>query len=232
MAFTKTWNEAEPGANDDLILGDDTIRDTRFALRERLAVDHNHKADETGDDYIGWHKKCSLLEQADLGTGAVVSGVGHPILGAQTTNGKAELTLKDEDNNRVQLTEGGVCFASYRDRGDADGWDYQTPTFVTDGTWRDLDLSSFAPAGTKAIYLLVGIRDDVAGTIFSFRKNGNANATNRSLLVAQAANVWIYESVWIACDSGRVVEYLGSDSSGAATTISNINVYIRGWSKG
>lgn len=108
MAFTKVWAEDQPAATGELILGDDAIRDTRIALRERLAVDHNFKADETGDAFIGRHNKVSFIEQAALGTGAE----GKPILGAQTADGKAELVYVDEDDNKIQMTKGGVVNAA------------------------------------------------------------------------------------------------------------------------
>ncbi len=227
MAFTKTWAEDEPGKDDDLVQGDDEIRDTRFALRERLAVDHNHKADETGDDYIGWHKKCSLLEQADLGTGAVVSGVGHPILGAQTRDGKAELTFTDEDDTDVPLTEGGVAYASFRDRGDPAAADYTLTDFTTDGTWRDLDLSGIVPAGAKAVLLYIRIKDDLTDRVFGLRKNGNSNAFNTYALNTQVANLSVYDEATVACDSNRIIEYNFTN-----TTWTSVDVTVRGWWKG
>ena len=69
----------------------------------------DHKYESSGQDAdMGKHNKVSLLEQADLGTGAT----GKPILGAQTVNGKAELFFTDEDDNDIQITSGGNLIAA------------------------------------------------------------------------------------------------------------------------
>ena len=102
MAFIKTWDEAAPVGTDYIRSGDDEIRDFKYAIRERLAVDHKFLATESGTD-VGYHKWMTLIEVADIGTGA--SGV--PILGAQTVNGKPELVYTDEDDNDVQITDAG-----------------------------------------------------------------------------------------------------------------------------
>lgn len=67
-------------------------------------MDIDHQFNSSGQDADnGAHKKCSFLEQANLGTGAV----GKTILGSQTVAGKGELVYTDEDDNDVQITDAG-----------------------------------------------------------------------------------------------------------------------------
>ena len=101
-AYSKSWDEDKPANTRNISLGDDDIREFKYAIRERLAKDHQFAADETGDSYIGWHKQVSLIEAADIGTGAE----GYPILGAQTVVAP-ELVYTDEADNDVQITDAG-----------------------------------------------------------------------------------------------------------------------------
>lgn len=82
---TTAWSETTPAGSDDISQGDNRIRELKTQLREVIDVDH--KMGSSGSDADnGKHDKVSLLEQANLGTGAE----GKPILGAQTVSGKAE----------------------------------------------------------------------------------------------------------------------------------------------
>ena len=103
--YIETNDETKPAGNRARSLGDDDIREFKRTIRERLATDHNFKADETGDTQIGYHKQVTFIEAANIGTGAT----GLPILGAQTVSGKPELTYTDEDNNDVQITSNGFA---------------------------------------------------------------------------------------------------------------------------
>ncbi len=99
---TVALNEGAPDGGDYKRQGDDEIRTHKTQVREIVGVDH--KYDSSGQDAdMGKHNKVSLLEKADLGTGAE----GKPILGAQTVSGKAELVFTDEDDNDVQITSEG-----------------------------------------------------------------------------------------------------------------------------
>lgn len=101
-------DETSPAGSDNANQGDNRIREFKTQNREILEVDHNYQSSGQDAD-AGKHKKVSLIEQADLGTGAT----GKPILGAQTVSGKAELVFTDEDDNDVQITSGGkILFTS------------------------------------------------------------------------------------------------------------------------
>ena len=102
-----SWNENSPAGTDSITLGDNRIREMKSQIREVMDIDHKF-ASSGQDADNGKHDQVSLLEKADIGTGAE----GKPILGAQTVNGKAELMFTDEDDNDIQLTKAGVVYPS------------------------------------------------------------------------------------------------------------------------
>ncbi len=99
---TTGLSETTPAGSEALNLGDNRIREYKTQNREILEVNHVYPSSGQDAD-AGKHKKVSLIEQADLGTGAS----GKPILGAQTVSSKAELLFTDEDDNDVQITSNG-----------------------------------------------------------------------------------------------------------------------------
>jgi len=103
MIPTTGVDENEPAGSSNIALGDNSIRRYKTQVREILEV--NHDFPSSGNSLTaGQHKKVTLQEQADLGTGAV----GATIFGSQTIDGKGEAVYTDEDNNDVQITKGGV----------------------------------------------------------------------------------------------------------------------------
>jgi hypothetical protein len=99
---TTAWAETTPSGGDNLSAGDNRIREMKTQIREVIDVDHDFPSSGQAAD-VGQHKKVTLQEQADLGTGAV----GATILGSQTVSGKGELVYTDEDDNDIQLTSAG-----------------------------------------------------------------------------------------------------------------------------
>ncbi len=102
MPPTVSWDETSPVGTQAISLGDDRIRELKTQLREIIDVDHDFPSSGTAADN-GQHKKVTLQEQADLGTGAVSA----TILGSQTVSGKGELCYVDEDDNTIQITSAG-----------------------------------------------------------------------------------------------------------------------------
>lgn len=99
---TVALNEDSPAGSDAINLGDNKIREYKTQVREICEVDHDFPS--TGSSLTaGQHKKVTLQEQADLGTGAV----NATLLGNQTVGGKGELFYTDEDNNDIQITTAG-----------------------------------------------------------------------------------------------------------------------------
>lgn len=99
---TVSWSESDPQGSENIALGDNRIREFKTQLREVVGRDHKFSSSGQGTDW-GYHLQVTLIEAADLGTGAV----GFTILGSQTVSGKGELVYVDEDNNDIQLTSVG-----------------------------------------------------------------------------------------------------------------------------
>lgn len=101
-----SWDPTKPAGTRQINLGDDDIRELKAQVQEVVGIDHKFETGTDADN--GKHDKVSLIEAADIGTGAE----GLPILGAQTVSGKAELVFTDEDDNDIQLTSSGVVGAT------------------------------------------------------------------------------------------------------------------------
>jgi hypothetical protein len=114
------------------------------------------------------------------------------------------------------------------DRGDPAAWDKQVGDLTTDGTWNDLDLSSVVPAdGAERLVLLhVELEDDAAGSAFSVREKGNANAFNVASAVTQVANVLTTADLWVLADASRTIQYMGSN-----VAFTKIDLCVRGWTE-
>lgn len=103
MAFIKTWDESVPAGSRAANLGDDDIRDFKYAIRERMAVEHYLLATEGGDSKIGYHKKLTMIDQvADL-----LGVAGALVFYGKTTSGVCELFAVLPDNTVIQLTSNG-----------------------------------------------------------------------------------------------------------------------------
>jgi hypothetical protein len=103
MSFDKTWDETKPAGSDDIADGDNEIRNMKYGLRERLAVDHRLYADEAGQTNIGAHDKITLVKQ----TTRPVNVADCLFLWAEDVAGVPELFARFEDGNIVQITNGG-----------------------------------------------------------------------------------------------------------------------------
>lgn len=104
-APSSSWDESSPAGSDALNQGDNSIRLAKTQIREVIDVDHKFNSSGTDADN-GCHDQVTLLEKADLGTGAV----GKTILGSQTVAGQGELVYTDENNLDVQLTSLGKLY--------------------------------------------------------------------------------------------------------------------------
>ena len=94
---------SKPAGLRSIKLGDNDIRELKTQFQQILDVDHDVPTTAYASD-VGQHKKVTLQEQANLGTGVV----GTTILGNQG----GELVYTDEDDNDVQLTKAGVGYPS------------------------------------------------------------------------------------------------------------------------
>ena len=107
MIYVETWDETKPAGSRARSLGDDDIREGKRAIRERLATDHDFRADESGIDTIGYHKAVHLMVETSDPTKKADMG----ILYTKDVSSKAELHFIDEDGHPIQITSGGQ-FAS------------------------------------------------------------------------------------------------------------------------
>jgi hypothetical protein len=85
--------------------GDNSIRNFKTAIRERLAVDHNFFDSEAGQANVGAHKWVTLIVQTS--TPASAAGVG--IVYTKTVSGVVELFYIDSagTGGGKQITTGG-----------------------------------------------------------------------------------------------------------------------------
>ena len=104
MAFIIAWDETVPAGTEAKSLGDDRIRQGKYAVRERLAVDHDFRADETGATTIGYHKPVHLIDNTNDPTS--VAGTG--IIYGKTISGIVELFFDDSAGTVTQITTNGV----------------------------------------------------------------------------------------------------------------------------
>lgn len=99
---TTSWDETNPSGTQAANLGDDRIRELKTQLREVIGVDHKMESSGNAANW-GYHSQMTLIEQADLGTGAT----GKCLLGAQTDT-TPELCFTDEADNDVKITKDGA----------------------------------------------------------------------------------------------------------------------------
>jgi hypothetical protein len=111
MAFTTAaWDETKPAGTRSPTLGDDDIREFKEQIRERLAVDHDTRSDESGAESIttptgtiGYHVKVTLTERAADPTNVANAG----ILYTKDSGGISELYYEDSAGTVKQLTTNG-----------------------------------------------------------------------------------------------------------------------------
>ena len=99
MAFEPINEDYPVGTVQAMNVVDNDLRNLKKGLRERDAVDHNRKADETGDSYIGYHKKVSFIDQT--------SDVSTYTQGGAYYTKSGEAYFRDKAGNVVPMTSGG-----------------------------------------------------------------------------------------------------------------------------
>lgn len=102
-SYNETWDETKPAGTRDRSLGDDDIREFKTAIRERLAQDHDFVADETGENFIGYHKKVTVK----LRSGDETKVTDAFVLYCKSDGSTDELFGIDESGNIIQITKAG-----------------------------------------------------------------------------------------------------------------------------
>lgn len=111
IVHTETHDETKPAGTRALSLGDDDIREKDRAIRERLAIDHQAAADETGETAIGTHKKVTLTETQGSDP-TTYTDTGYVYMKA--ASGVKELFWKDPAGNVLQITYGGIIHGPFK----------------------------------------------------------------------------------------------------------------------
>jgi len=114
--------------------------------------------------------------------------------------------------------------AVFVNRGDSGAYDFTLANLITDGAWRDLDLSAIVPAGALAVLLLILLKDDSAFSLVSLRRNGNTGTIAISRCYIQVADTYTGMDRIVALDAGRVIEYATTN-----TTFNDISILVKGW---
>lgn len=113
---------------------------------------------------------------------------------------------------------------NFVNRGDPSAADFVLSGLTTDGTWRNLDLSSILPVGVLAIILKVIINAASQGRDFSFRKDGNVNSINAGIVGIQVSSVSFFAIVIVAVPPSRIIEYKATNATWAF-----VNLTVMGW---
>ena len=179
-------------------------------------IDHGGLAGLSDADHVAASVGFTATDKL-LGRSTAGAGDGEEI--ACTSAGRDILDDATAAAQRVTLAAQG-----YVDRGDPAVYDFSVGDLTTDTTWRDLDLSSIVPAGATAVYIRIYLLDDAANSQFGFRTKGNSNAYAITLCRTQVANVVNDIIVIVKLNAGRVIQYIGSN-----TTFDHIDLIVLGW---
>ncbi len=93
--FDLTWNEEQPGDSDYRREGAQRIRETRQAVRERMAIDHYWNATNGSHAQTGWHKAIHMSDlngTADEGVNNTIGRVGNSIYYYDNTGNSSRLS--------------------------------------------------------------------------------------------------------------------------------------------
>lgn len=128
----------------------------------------------------------------------------------------------------IQVLEAGM---KYVDRGDPAVSDFAIGDLTLDSGWHSLDLSGIIPVAgaSHMVHIVVEVVAPEALDHIHFRKNGNSNVRNISTTSPQIPNgITRTTDMWVMCDAGRKVAYMGNSDMGFAS----VSIVIRGWIEG
>jgi len=102
MAFTRDWNESAPDGKDNASAGDDSIRNLKVEMSDRLKdMLYGFIA---GENSLAQHfQYMQFYEQSSVAQPSAAYGR----LYCKAVSGKCELFWHDEDGDEIQLTTGG-----------------------------------------------------------------------------------------------------------------------------
>jgi hypothetical protein len=152
MAFGETWNENIPNDNTLAKNIDDEVRSTKTAIRERLEVEHDFAADESGITTIGQHKKGSARVGFGTAEEKPANNADNPGLlyltladvDADEEVTQLEITKVELDTGTEWKTLAGINWNIY----EADGTTVKTSTTATNATH---GVKAFTSTGTFVV---------------------------------------------------------------------------------
>ena len=97
MAFINEWDETTPANTESVNAGASRMRALKVSMRERLAIDHNFKADETDDSDIGKHSQVELIEKAE--------DLDAPTAGTVLYDKSGNVYMRKKTGNPIQLVD-------------------------------------------------------------------------------------------------------------------------------
>lgn len=93
-----------------------------------------------------------------------------------------------------------------------------------DGAYHDWDMSSIIPINTQAVLIQLNLQALVSNGFFLFREKGIGAVVNVSQAQTAVAGVLVREMLVAVPSQGRILEYLGKN-----TTWTSITIFVMGW---
>lgn len=118
----------------------------------------------------------------------------------------------------------GYLTKGFVDRGDPDGWDWETEFFQHDNDWHTLSLSNICDPYAKSVLLHVLLQGSEVERDAAFRDNENTHDYNISRITSQTANISISADIVVPMDSQRRIQY-----SCSMFGITLLKVTVKGW---
>ena len=112
----------------------------------------------------------------------------------------------------------------YKDRGDNADYDFTLGSFIRDGDWHELDLSSIAGAKAQLVHIRLMGKHNATDVELNFRTNGNSNERNIAMLRIIVADIYNSVDIDIYTDVDGKIEYKGTTGA-----FSEIYLSVRGW---
>ncbi len=102
--------------------------------------------------------------------------------------------------------------------------DFEIGDFITDETWRDLDLSGIIDVNAVCVVLTLKIQQTALGSYVAFRKKGDTDAFTAITTRIQSTTIAFDNSVVVPCSSDRKIQYLIKD-----VVWTTVRATVSGW---
>jgi hypothetical protein len=135
-------------------------------------------------------------------------------------------TVKDPDGTPLErrVTVPNLMGLVITNPSDNTGWDFTKTDFTTDGTWRDLDLSSLVPLGATHVLIRLAVEATSVNWAVHLRGKGSSSTVGTGGARSQVSGVVNENAFIVPCDSSRVIQYSGTNGSWSGIWLS-----VQGW---